>query len=41
VPGSDEWWVRALGAFKAYTELHVLESGACVDAGEDRQKRVE
>jgi hypothetical protein len=29
--------VRALRAFKAYSELHALESGACVDAVEDRQ----
>jgi hypothetical protein len=30
--------VQALRAFKAYTELHALESRACVDAVEDRKK---
>jgi hypothetical protein len=30
--------VLALRAFKAYVELHGLESGAGVDAVEDREK---
>jgi hypothetical protein len=38
VRGSDEWWVRALRAFQAYIELRALQSGAGVDAVEDREK---
>jgi hypothetical protein len=30
--------VRALRAFQAYIELRALDSGACDDAAEDRQK---
>jgi hypothetical protein len=28
IPGSDQWWNRALKAFKAYIELAALESHA-------------
>jgi hypothetical protein len=38
VPGSDEWWNKALTAFEAYTELGAVDGNASVAAQDDGEK---